>query len=48
MLAVLSSFLQCRTPMKVASIEEEEEKKKLLALIWQERGILPADWALSL
>jgi hypothetical protein len=28
MLAVLSSFLQCRTPMKVASIEEEEEEEK--------------------
>lgn len=31
--------------MKVASIEKE---KKLLALIWQERGILTADWALPL
>lgn len=43
-LAVLSSFLQCRALMRVASIEEE----KLLALIWQERGILPAGWALPL
>lgn len=31
--------------MKVASIAKE---KKLLALIWQERGILTADWALPL
>lgn len=31
--------------MKVASIEKE---KKLLVLIWQERGILTADWALPL
>lgn len=30
--------------MKVASIE----KKRLLALIWQDWGILPADWALPL